>query len=169
MQSSIEFLSLYSEVTIAYVAFMAIVATLRHSFGERLSAFQYLLVRFFVEVGLIHVLLSMLAVALFHALESELLVWRIVTYGNLATAAFYLPYYVRRRRRAQSGIPPGSLFVMVGYAVAVLVMAATTLERWWAPSLLTVSLYYMWVAVGNVIVFFIFLGSFLRVAEATEG
>jgi len=47
MVADIEFLSIYSEICLGTVAFMAIVATLRQTLGESLTAYQYLITRFY--------------------------------------------------------------------------------------------------------------------------
>ena len=46
MVADIEFLTIYAEICLGTVAFMAIVATLRQTFGESLTAYQYLITRF---------------------------------------------------------------------------------------------------------------------------
>ncbi len=168
MDTNIDFIVAYANITIAYVAFMAIIATLCNSFGERLSDLQYLLVRFFVEVGLIHLMQSLIIIALFYVLENKSLVWAIGTYCALLTVAGYLPYYIARRIRIRATIPAGSKFVICGYAIIICLLTITALEIWWAPSLLTVSLYFLWVTLGNFLVFIIFLGSFLQLGDTTS-
>ena len=55
---NIDFIFALLQTYVAFIAFATIVATLRQSFGTPLTPFQYILFRFFVESGLLHVILS---------------------------------------------------------------------------------------------------------------
>ena len=53
-------LTILAEVTIAFVAFSAIVASLRVTLGKKLTKFQNLLVHFFTESGMLAVSAALL-------------------------------------------------------------------------------------------------------------
>ena len=101
MQSNLDYLVLHAEITMAFVAFATIVATLRQAFGGYLTRLQNLLFRFFVEVGFLGVIMALVPIALFTTLTSELQVWRISTYAILTLTGLYLPFYLRRRIRIE--------------------------------------------------------------------
>ena len=70
MQSNLDFLVLYAEITMAFVAFSTIVATLRQAFGGHLTRLQNLLFHFFVEVGFLHLMTAIVPIALLTILTS---------------------------------------------------------------------------------------------------
>ena len=169
MQSNLDFLALYSEVVMAFVAFATIVATLRQAFVGHLTQLQNLLVRFFVWIGFLNLVMALLPIALSTTLSDELLVWRISTYTLLGLTALYLPLYVYRRRKINAPIPLVSLFVMIGYGIALIGIVVTATEIFWPPSLATTTYFLMWGFFSNIAVFVYFLGTFVDIDDAASG
>ena len=165
MQSNLDFLVLYAEITMAFVAFATIVATLRQAFGEYLTRLQNLLFHFFVEVGFLGVIMALVPIALFTTLASELQVWRISTYAILTLTGLYLPFYIRRRIKIEERIPWISLLVMVGYGISIIAMIATATELFWLPSLATTTYFLAWALISNIAIFVYFLGTFIELNE----
>ena len=83
MENGTDFLTIYAEIVLGSVAFMAIVATLRQTLGEPLTEYQYLITRYFVDVGLLHVIQALVAIALFSTISDTDRVWEIVIHGKL--------------------------------------------------------------------------------------
>ena len=165
MQPNLDFLVLYAEIAIAFVAFATIVATLRQAFGGHLTPLQYLLFRFFVETGFLHLTMAIIPIALLTTLTSELQVWRLSTYAILILTGSYLPFYIHRRRKIEERIPWVSLVVMVGYGISIIVMIATATEWFWLPSLATTTYFLVWGLLSNIAIFIYFLGTFVETAK----
>ena len=71
MESSLNTLSLFAEILMAFVAFSAIVASLRVSFGTALTDFQKLLVQFFTVTGMLGVSVFLLPLVIAEFSDSE--------------------------------------------------------------------------------------------------
>ncbi len=162
MQINFDFFVVYAEVSIAFVAFATIVATLRQAFGGGLTPLQYLLFRYFVEVGFIYVIVAIVPIALLNILTSELQVWRISTYMILVANVVCLPFYIYRRIKTQAPIPLISRLVMIGYGVSLFLMIMTATELFWLPSLATTTFVLIWGLVSNIAIFLYFLGTFVE-------
>jgi len=169
MQSNLDFLVLYAEITMAFVAFSTIVATLRQAFGGHLTRLQILLFRFFVEVGFLHLTIAIAPIALLTTLTSEVQVWRLSTYMILIVTGLYLPFYMRRRKKIEERIPWISLLVMVGYGISIIAMIATATELFWLPSLATTTYFLVWGLISNIAMFIYFLGTFLEPSATDPG
>ena len=168
METNIEFLYLYTEVTIAFVAFATIVATLRQAFGNRLTPFQYLIFRMFVEVGLLLVFMAMIPVAIFHLFSDELIVWRVSTYLIIVSILIELPFHIRRRIRLSlpiSNMSTTSRCVLVGWGISLLLMILTATETLWIPSIYTTTGFLIWGMIATAILFAEFLGDYIEVEE----
>ena len=165
MDANTDFLILFAEVSIAFVAFTTIVATLRQTISGALRPLQYLLFRFFVDVGLMHFLVALIPVGLMYIVPDETDVWRITNYFILVFTVFYMPNYIARRRRIDAPVPLLSLTVMVGYTIFVLMTVITATEIFWPPSLTTTTLFLLWRMGSNAAIFGLFLGSFVTVAD----
>ncbi len=161
MQSNLDFLVLYAEITMAFVAFAAIVATLRQAFGGHLTRLQNLLFHFFVEVGFLHLVIAIAPIALLTILTSEVQVWRLSTYTILISTGLYLPFYIRRRIKTEERIPWLSRLVMIGYGISIIAMIATATELYWLPSLATTTYFLVWGLISNIAIFVYFLGTFV--------
>ena len=169
MQSNLDFLVLYAEISMAFVAFATIVATLRQAFGGRLTPLQYLVFRFFVEIGFLLLLVAIVPIALSTIVTSELQVWRISTYTILILVGFYLPFNINRRRKIEAPVPVVSALVMVGYGISIIVMLVTATEWFWLPSVATTTYFLIWGLLSNIAIFVYFLGTFVAIDDADPG
>ncbi len=165
MQMNLDYLVLHAEITMAFVAFATIVATLRQAFGGYLTRLQNLLFRFFVEVGFLGMIMALVPIALSTILTSDLQVWRVSTYSILALTGLYLPFYVRRRKKIEEHIPWISILVMVGYGISIIIMIVTATELFWLPSLATTTYFLAWALISNIAIFVYFLGTFIELNE----
>ena len=168
METNIEFPYLYTEVTIAFVAFATIVATLRQAFGNRLTPLQYLIFRMFVEVGLLLVFMAMIPVAIFHLFSDELIVWRVSTYLIIFSILIELPFHIRRRIRLSlpiSNMSTTSRCVLFGWGISLLLMILTATETLWIPSIYTTTGFLIWGMIATAILFAEVLGDYIEVEE----
>ncbi len=166
MIENIDFITLLLQTYIAFVAFATIVATLRQSFGTPLTSMQYLLFRFFVETGLLHVIMLLIPAMLHNLYPGDPMVWRTTSYLIILIPFCYMLHYLNRRRKIRDmPTPVTTKFVISGYIV-MMIMTAIGLTGWfWEPSLFTVSIYFMWSMVAVVIIFLYFLGTFIYVED----
>ncbi len=162
MDHNIDTLIILAEVTIAFVAFAAIVASLRVTLGEQLSPFQQLLVHFFTEVGLLAVSVMLLPLVLAGFWQDELAIARITVIYAIVASSTYLVHYIRRRIKIKARTPFHSLVVMIGYGVWIPVLAVTAIGSYWPPSLAIVALYGYWALFSCALIFTAFLASFVQ-------
>ena len=113
MDHDIHTLTILAEVTIAFIALAAIVASLRMTLGEELSPFQRLLVHFFTESGLLVVSVALLPLVLAGFWQDELTVARIANAYAFVVISTYLVTYIRRRIKINAPTPFASLVVMI--------------------------------------------------------
>ncbi len=165
MESSFDVLSLLAEILVAFVAFAAIVASLRVSFGEVLSDFQKLLVQFFTVSGLIGVSIVILPIVLAEFLTNEELIVRYTMFYILATSAVYLFWYLWSRIKIKAPTPLVSALVMIGYFVWSPILILTALGIVFTPTLGLVAAYGFWVLITSVAIFIYFLYEFIHPGE----
>lgn len=165
VETNIDALYLYVEVFIAFVAFATIVATIKQAFGNKLTVLQYLLFRFFVEVGFLHIVMTLLSISLFHVLADKNEVWRYSTYSIIGIVCFYFVFYFKRRRAMglKAALPTSSKIVSLGYVLFILFLMVTVTGLYWQASLATTLAYLLWAIVSNMIIFVQFIGTFLEV------
>jgi len=161
MQTNLDTLTVLAEVTIAFVAFAAIVATLRRTFGEQLSPFQRLLIRWFIESGMLAVSIQLLPLVLAGFWQNELIIARYSIFYTLIVSLAYLIYYIRRRIIIKAPTPLASLLVMIGSAIWLLVLAMAGAGIVLQPSLAIVVAYSFWVLMSAAIIFVTFLATFV--------
>jgi len=154
-------LTILAEVTIAFVAFAAIVASLKITLGKKLTSFQSLLVHFFTESGLINASVALLPLVLWGFWPDELKVSRFTISYALFTSGSYLIFYIRRRVKISAPTPWPSLLVMIGYGIWLPVLAITLTGFFWQPSLAIVAAVCLWALCSGVVVFVSFLASFV--------
>lgn len=165
-QNNIEIIYILVQTNIAFVAFATIVATLRQSFGKKLKPFQYMLFRFFVDVGLLHVL-QMIIVVLFYSVYTDLdKVWYYsACMIGIMTPIYMLSYLYRRSKIENMLTPPISKFVIVGF-VGFVAFTWWSLTSWGPkPSLFTIAGYFVWSLWGVVAIFLYFLGTFVDIEK----
>lgn len=160
-----EFIKLYTEVCLAWVAFSAIIATLRHTLGGYLTPLQYVMFRFFVECSLIHFVTALSTVAVLDAIDSEPTAWRVSATLILVGILFYLPFHIRRRIRLGVAMPFVSKITMIGYIAIFIVLLLAVLDVWWKPSLGLMAMTFIYGMVTNTLIFMQFLGSFVVVRD----
>lgn len=158
-----DFLVIYAEISMAFVAFATIVATLRQALGKPLTPLQNQLLRFFVEIGFLLLFQAMIPIALLSIWADEADVWLLSTYTILATAALYLPFYIHRRRKIGTNIPLVSRLVMYGYGIVIVATVLTATGRFWEPSLATTTYFLLWGLFSNIVIFVYFLGTFVEI------
>lgn len=157
------FLFVYTQLMMAFIAFSTIVATLRQAFGGRLTPLQNLLFRFYVEAGFLQLLMAIIPMGLLETWPNQDEVWMFSSYSILVATALYFPVYINRRRNIDAKVPAVSKFVMVGYAIAVLAMLVTTTQAFWKPSLATTVSFLIWGLASNIVIFLHFLDLFVEI------
>ena len=162
MESSIETLSVLAEITTGFVAFSVIVASLRVSFGQRLTPFQKLLVQFFSVNGMLTISIELLPLVLAEYWNEEVIVARYTIYYTLIVATVYPAYYIRQRIRIKAPTPLASLFVIVGYAIWFPILVAVATGFLWQPSLSIVISICYWSLFSSMLIFVYFLAEFIR-------
>jgi hypothetical protein len=161
METNLDTLTVLAEVTIAFVAFAAIIATLRRTFGEQLSPFQRLLTRWFIETGMLTVSIELLPLVLAGFLRNEVTVARYSIFYALIVSLAYLIYYIRRRIIIKAPTPLASLLVMIGSAIWLLVLAMAGAGIVLQPSLAIVVAFSFWLLLSAAIIFVTYLATFV--------
>jgi hypothetical protein len=161
METNLDTLTVLAEVTIAFVAFAAIIATLRRTFGEQLSPFQRLLIRWFTETGLLTVSIELLPLVLAGFWRNELTVARYSIFYTLIASVTYLIYYIQRRIKIKAPTPLASLLVMIGSAIWLPVLAMAGAGIVLQPSLAIVVAFSFWLFLSGAIIFVTFLSTFV--------
>lgn len=149
----------------AFLAFATIVATLRQAFGGRLSRWQNLLFRFYVETGFMFVVQGIVPIWLLNTGIDEPTVWRISNALLLTATALYMPFHIRRRIKISAPIPLVSALVMAGWGLGIVLMIITATEYFWSPSMISCGAMMIWGLVGNIAIFVKFLGSFIELDD----
>lgn len=167
MELSVDTLSILAEVTTAFVALAAIVASLRITLGQKLTPFQKLLVHFFVEVGMLAVSIPLLSLVLLGLVRDESTAAMYVTWYSLAVSCAYLVHYIRRRIRVKAPTPLPSLLVMIGYAAWLPLLALSAFGVLWDPTLPFVAAYCLWALFTVVVIFVSFLATFVDIDNAS--
>jgi len=161
MDQSIETLSLLAEITSAFVAFTAIVASIRVSLGQQLAPFQLLLVHFFTESGMIVVTVCLFPIILSGFWHDRSQIALASTYYAILALTIYLFTYMRRRRAAKAPTPLLSLLNIILWALWIIILIVTLTEIFWQPSLAIVAAFCFWGLFSATIIFVSFLSSFL--------
>jgi len=161
METGLQTLSVLAGVSIAFVTFATVIASIKRTFGERLGSLERLLVRWFTEVGMLTVSIELLPLVLEGFSKDEALVAQYsILYALLVTLG-YLVYYVRERIRIRAPTPLASLLVMVGCAIWIIVLAMAGTGVILKPTLAVVAAYSFWLLLVAFIVFVTFLETFV--------
>jgi len=168
MEHDFSTLTILAEVTMGFVAFTAIVASLRVTLGGKISSFQKLLINFFTVSGLFLISIALLPLVLWGFWQDEPTVAWYTTLYAFITTAIYLVLYVRKRIRIKAPTPFPSLVVMIGYAIWITVLALALTGIFWAPSLAIIAAYCLWGLVSGAVIFVTFLASFVGSEGAKE-
>ena len=168
MNADIEFLTIYTEICLGMTAFFAIVATLRQTLGESLTPYQYLITRFFLEVGLLSTMMALTAIWIGATQQDDALAWKSLAWMVLIVLITYQVSYLRRRATLQPP-PPSSktaLAVTVG-GFLVWLNLGTVLAGMNPMSIPTAAgAALMSNLASSVAVFLIFVRSFMTIDEA---
>ncbi len=162
MDSSLNTLAVLAEVTTGFVAFSAIVATLRVSFGEQLSAFQVLLVQFFTVNGMLTVSIVLMPLVISEFWQDERTVALYSIIYILVSGGTYLVYYIRERLRIEAPTPLASVLVIIGYAVFLTLHTTIVTGLYWEANLGIIVATGYWGLFSSVIIFVSFLAEFVR-------
>lgn len=150
-----------AEVSIAFVAFSAIVASLRINLGQELSPFQRLLVHFFTEAGMLNVTVALFPLVLSSFYEDERIISVISIIYILASTLAYLTYYIGRRIRIKAPTPLLSSLVMIGFAVWEMVLVLVVTGVLWEPTLGLIQAFCLWSLISSAMIFAYFLSTFV--------
>lgn len=160
-----EFLTLYAQLCLAWVAFTAIVATLRQALGGNFTPLQYVMFRYFVESSLLFFMMTLASIALLESIDDEQRVWQITIAMFVVAIATYVPFHIRRRIKLGVPLPLTSLMVTVGYSVLLVILVLSLVSDLLRPSLMLVAVTCVYSIGGNSIIFVQFLGTFVEVDE----
>jgi hypothetical protein len=164
MESSLNTLAIMAEVTTGFVAFSAIVASLRVSFGEQLSAFQKLLVQFFTMSGMLTVSALLMPLVIVEFWQDEPTVASYSILYMLMSGFSYLVFYINKRRRVVSKTPVVTIFVMSGYAIFFVVLFLILIGVLGEPTLGVIVAGGFWGLTSSVLIFAYFLSDFVNTA-----
>ncbi len=162
MPNPLSALIVLAEILVAFVAFAVIVASIRVTYGQKLTAFQLLLVHFFTESGLLAMSFPLLAIVLYQFWPDELRVATITTWYALLMILVYLAYYLRRRIKIKASTPMLSLLNIILWIVWVAILGLTLTEIYWLPSLALIAALTFWGLVSAAVIFISFLTAFLH-------
>ena len=126
MESDIDALSILAEVTIAFVAFVTIVASIKLSLGDALTAHQRLVIHYFTESNMISISILLLTIVLIRWLPGRTVLVSTIScvYAFVATA-LYLAWYMKRRIAIGAPRPIVSMLVIFGYFVMIVLLGIT--------------------------------------------
>ncbi len=109
--TAFDYLLRLAALSIAFVGFATIVVTLRRALGGELSPFHILLVRIYVEIGLLVTIGSLLPSLLsLYGLPGPI-VWRASSALAGIVAPVLLFVYLGRRRKVERGAIPSRIYV----------------------------------------------------------
>jgi len=167
MDNPLDALIVLAEVLAAFVAFAVIVASLRVTFGEKLTPFQSLLVHFFTESGMLATSFALLAIVLYQFWPDELRVATITTWYAFVMILVYWVSYLRRRRKINAPTPLLSLLNIILWVVWIAILGVTLTKIYWLPSLALVAALTLWGLFSAAMIFISFLSSFIN-ANSSE-
>jgi hypothetical protein len=161
-----EFLTLYAEVCLGWVAFTAIVATLRQALGGHFTPLQYVMFRYFVESSLLFFMITLVSIGLHETLREESDAYRITVIIMLISITVYVPFHIRRRIKLGVSLPLVSLVTIIGYVILMLLLLLSLFDAWIKPTLGIVAATMIYSLGANTLIFVQFLGSFVEVKDA---
>lgn len=168
METSLNTLSLFAEILMAFVAFSAIVASLRVSFGAALTDFQKLLVQFFTVCGMLGVSVSILPLVISEFSDNEETVAQYSILYTLVCNAVYLVVYLRQRIRIGAPTPMVSALVMIGYFTWLPILLLTAVGVIFEATLGILVAYVFWALVSSPAIFVLFLYEFIHPGETNS-
>ncbi len=163
MDTDFQTLIVLAEVLIAFVAFAAIVASIRLTVGRDLPPFQRLLIHFFIESGMIGTFIALLPMVLWSFFPDERLVVQVSGTITVVLAASYLAWYLKRRIAIKAPTPIASAAIILGWFLWIPILAAVLSGYLWEPTLAMLEATSLLVLVGGGVIFVTFLRTFLDV------
>jgi len=167
MNADIEFLTIFAEICLGTTAFFAIIATLRQTLGESLTGYQYLITRYFIDVGLTLVFISIAGIAAYAIGQSNSLAWQVIAWSQVVSGIFYTPYYFAKRRKVTAPSSKTALLVsflsLASWLNVMLVLSGLSE----LPLPTAAMFYFVSTFAGLILVFVIFIGSFMNITEST--
>ena len=162
MENNIDALSILAEVTIAFVAFVTIVASIKLSLGDELTAWQRLVIHYFTESSMISISILLLTIVLIQWLPGRTVLVSTISciYAFIATA-LYLALYMKRRIAIKAPRPVVSMLVIFGYFVMIVLLGITISGVYWEPTIKIVGAIGLWNLIGAGLIFTAFLGTFI--------
>jgi hypothetical protein len=161
MDTDFQTLIVLAEVLIAFVAFSAIVASLKLTIGRELSAFQRLLIHFFVESGMIATMIALMPMVLWGFIPDERLVTQITGGISVVLVVAYLAWYLRRRIAIKAPTPIVSAAIIVGWCLWTPILLAVVAGYLWEPRLVMLEATAFGGLVGGGAIFASFLRTFI--------
>ena len=167
MEHEFNTLMILAEVTTAFVAFSAIVASLNLTLGKKLTPHQKLLVHFFTESGMFTVSTCLLPLVLWAFWQDEVVVARYTMIYVVVGAGTYLAWYLRQRMKIDAPTPLITVLTGIGYGVVLCVYAGALTGILWQPSLAMIAAGCLWGLCSGALIFSYFLSSFVDSEEAS--
>ena len=152
-----------AELTLAFIAFVAIVASLRVTSGEALTPFEILVVKFFVESGLLLFTVAVLPIVLLQFSSDTAYVATATTWYAFLAVVAYLSFYFWRRRSV-AGAPVNLLLsiVSLGWLVCAMALGISLTGAFFQPSMALLAALLIWGFCSSSLVFTSFLTRFLE-------
>ncbi|RLA50491.1 MAG: hypothetical protein DRR42_12970 [Gammaproteobacteria bacterium] len=162
MESNIDTLTLLAEITIAFVAFATITASIKMTLGVDLSAYQRLVIHYFTESAMISISIIILTLVLLNFFPDRVELASIISciYAFVACSAYML-WYMRRRIAIKAPTPIASMLVIIGYFAMIVLLGITISGLIWKPSIEIVCAVASYNLLGAAVIFSAFLGGFI--------
>ena len=162
MENDIDALSILAEVTIAFVAFVTIVASIKLSLGDEMTPYQRLVIHYFTESSMLAISILLLTIVLIQWFPGRtVLVSRISCIYAFIATALYLVWYMKRRIAIKAPTPVVSMLVIFGYFLMIVLLGITISGIYWQPSIKIIEAIGLWNLAGSAVIFTAFLGSFI--------
>lgn len=161
MEYNTDTLIALAELTIAFVAFVVIVSSLRITSGEKLTPFEIMLVQFFTESGLLLFSVTTFPLVLFEFLSDESFIANIACWYTLILLAIYFPFYFLRRSKIDAPRNIPLLISTGGWLCVVVALGMTVTGAFWEPSLGIIVATVFWGLSSFSLIFLAALSSFV--------
>ncbi len=161
MEHDFSTLIVLAEVTVAFVAFSSIVATIKLTIGDELNKFQRLLIHFFTESGMLSTTVCLLPLVLWEFWPDEVIVAQLVSGYTLLMTLPYLLWYIRRRLKVDYPTPLSSKLIIAGYFAWMPILIINATGNIWLPSISVITAITFWALVTSAVVFVTFLSTFV--------
>ena len=130
MENSVETLSILAEVTIAFVAFSTIVASIKLSIGGSLSPYQKLLIHYFTESSMLSLSIALLTLVLLDFFPGrEEFVAGIACAYSFITTGIYLVWYLHRRSKVDAPASVITFTIIIGYILLIVLLGIFSLIK----------------------------------------